>query len=138
VQVKATLVPDTDLLEYVCAENEKDRSRLVGTLAEEMKAVKPVKVAPDILAQYVGSYDFRYPENPTVSSLWPVTMANGELFLRGAPLVPLSDTQFFWAASNRLEFVKDAQGQVTHFVLILVEGNMIGRKIPDGSIASRR
>jgi hypothetical protein len=27
VQVKATLVPDTDLLEYVCAENEKDRMR---------------------------------------------------------------------------------------------------------------
>jgi len=131
-KVKATLVPDTDLLEYVCAENEKDVPRLVGTVAEEMKTVKPVKVAPEILAQYVGSYDFRWPENPTVPSLWPVTMANGELFLQGAPLTPLSETQFIWAESNRLEFVKDAQGRVTHFVVILVEGDMVVRRMPDG------
>ena len=134
VQVKATLVPDTELLEYVCAENEKDRQgqHLVGTVSEEMKAVKPVKVAPKILAQYVGSYDFRFPENPTVPSLWAVTMANGELFLQGAPLIPLSETQFVWAGSNRLEFVKDTQGRVTHFVVIFVEGNMVGKRIPDG------
>ena len=60
------LVPDTDLLEYVCAENEKDRPRMIGTAAEENKGVKPVKVAPEILSRYVGSYDFRWPENPTV------------------------------------------------------------------------
>jgi len=134
VTVKATLVPDTELLEYVCAENEKDRQgqRLVGTQSEEMRAVKPIKVAPKILAQYVGSYDFRFPENPTVPSLWPVTMANGELFLQGAPLIPLSETQFVWAGSNRLEFVKDVQGRVTHFVVIFVEGNMVGKRIPDG------
>jgi hypothetical protein len=132
--VKATLVPDTELLEYVCAENEKDRrgQRLVGTVTEEVRAVKPVKVAPNILAQYVGTYDFRFPENPTVSSLWPVTMEKGDLFLHGAPLMPLSETQFLWAESNRLEFVKDAQGRVTHFVIIMVEGNMVGKRIPDG------
>jgi hypothetical protein len=133
VTVKATLLPDTELLEYVCAENEKDRQdqRLVGTLTEEMKSIKPVKVAPTILAQYVGLYDFRFPENPTVPSLWPVTMANGELFLQGAPLLPLSETQFFWAGSNRIEFVRDSQGGVTHFVATFVEGDMIVRRIPD-------
>jgi hypothetical protein len=133
VTVKATLVPDTDLLEYVC-ENEKDRQgqHLVGTLTEQMKAIKPVKVAPEILAQYVGKYDFRWPENPTIPSVWPVTMANGELFLQGAPLTPLSETQFVWAGTNRLEFVKDAQGRVTHFAMTFVEGNLIIKKIPDG------
>jgi len=133
VTVKATLVPDTELLEYVCAQNEKDRrgQHLVGTRSEEMKAIKPVKVAPEILAQYVGTYDFRWPENPTVPSVWAVTMANGELFLVGAPLTPLSETQFLWAGSNRLEFVKDAQGRVTHFVGVFVEGNLIVKRIPD-------
>jgi hypothetical protein len=130
VKVKATLVPDTDLLEYVCNENEIDRPKLVGTTAEEMKAVKPVKVAPEILSQYVGSYDFRWPENPTVSSLWPVTMADGSLFLQGAPLTPLSETEFIWAESNRLRFVSDGQGRVTHFVVIFVEGDLVARKVP--------
>jgi hypothetical protein len=131
VKVQATLVPDTDLLEYVCAENELDRSRLVGTVAEEANTVKPVEVASDILAQYVGSYDFRWPENPSVASLWPVTMAEGQLFLQGAPLVALSDTEFVWADSNRLRFVKDEQGRVTHFVVIFVEGDMVVRRVPD-------
>jgi len=30
---------------------------------------------PRVLARYVGLYDFRFPENPTVSSTWPVTMS---------------------------------------------------------------
>jgi hypothetical protein len=131
VRVTATLVPDTDLLEYVCSENEKDRPRLVGTVSADEKAIKPVKVAPEILAQYVGSYDFRWPENPTIPSLWPVTLTDGQLFLQGAPLTPLSDTQFYWAAGNQLQFVKDAQGRVTHFVVVFVEGNMIAKRVPD-------
>jgi hypothetical protein len=131
VQVTATLVPDTDLLEYVCSENEKDRPRLIGTVSADEKAIKPVKVAPEILAQYVGSYDFRWPENPTIASLWPVTLTDGQLFLQGAPLTPLSETLFYWAAGNQLQFVKDAQGRVTHFVVVFVEGNMIAKRVPD-------
>jgi hypothetical protein len=67
-----------------------------------------------------------------VPSLWPVTMINGELFLQGAPLTPLSDTDFLWAGSNRLRFVRDGNGRVTHFVAVFVEGDLIARKIPDG------
>jgi hypothetical protein len=132
--VKATLVPDTELLEYVCAENEKDRrgNRLIGTISEEMKNVVPVKVAPSVLAQYVGSYDFRFPENPTIPSVWPITMANGELLLNGAPLTPLSETKFVWAGNARLEFFKDGQGRVTRFEIVYVEGNLVGRRMTDG------
>jgi hypothetical protein len=98
-----------------------------------MKAVKAVPVAPEILTQYVGDYDFRWPENPTVPSVWPVTMANGQLFLQGAPLTPMSDTRFAWAAGNQLDFVRDAQGRVTHFVIIFVEGDMIARRVSPGN-----
>jgi hypothetical protein len=45
---------DTDLLEYVCAENEKDSIHLVGTLSDETK--NAVKVGPQILSKYVGTY----------------------------------------------------------------------------------
>jgi hypothetical protein len=133
VTVKATLVPDTELLEYVCAENEKDRrgNRLIGTVSEEVKTLTPVGVAPDVLAQYVGSYDFRFPENPTIASVWPITMANGTLLLNGAPLIPLSETRFSWAGTAGVEFFKDAQGRVTHFEVVYVEGNLIGRRLPD-------
>lgn len=80
----------------------------------------------------MGDYDFRWPENPTVPSVWPVTMADGQLLLQGAPLTPLSDTEFVWADSNRLRFVKDPDGRVTHFVVIFVEGDVVARRIAAG------
>jgi hypothetical protein len=128
--VKATLVPDTDLLEYVCNENEKDRPRLIGTLSQVQKAFTPAKVAPAVLAQYVGTYDFRFPENPTVGSMMSVTLTEGTLRLGGAPLIPMSETRFLWG-SNPLEFVKDARGRVTHFVSVWVEGDLVARRVPD-------
>jgi hypothetical protein len=129
VRVTATLVPDTDLLEYVCAENERDRHRLVGTVTAETTAHTFVTVAPEVLAQYVGSYDFRWPENPTVPSIWPIAMANGELLLQGAPLRPLSDTEFVWADGSRLRFFKDARGRVAHFTMVFVEGDLVATRM---------
>jgi hypothetical protein len=131
-RVTVTLVPDSELLEFVCAENERDAPLLIGTAADERKAMTPVTVAPEILAQYVGQYDFRWPESPTVPSLWPVTLENGELLLQGAPLTPLSETEFAWAAGNRVRFVKDAAGRVTHFVTIFVEGDLVATKVVEG------
>ena len=132
VQVKATLVPDTDLLEYVCKENEKDRDRLIGTLSEVHKTHTPVHVAPAVLAQYVGTYDFRFPENPTIPSIMTVGLVNGTLTLGGAPLVPIAENRFLFG-SNPIEFVKDKHGRVTHFVGTFVEGDIPGKKLNDGS-----
>jgi hypothetical protein len=128
VKVTGTLVPDTDLLEYVCAENERDRPKLIGTATEVRKQYTPVKVAPAVLAQYVGTYDFRFPENPTVASMMVATVIDGTLFLGLVPLVPISETRFL-LGPNPLEFVKDAQGRVTHFSATFVEGDLVGRKV---------
>ena len=130
VKVVGTLIPDTDLLEYVCAENERDRPKLVGRASEIRKQFTPVKVDPAVLAQYVGSYDFRFPENPSIPSTWQVTMADGTLFLSGAPLTPLSDSRFLFS-TNPVEFKKDPQGRVTHFVFTAVEGDIVVRRLPD-------
>jgi hypothetical protein len=129
-KVTGTLVPDTDLLEYVCAENERDRPKLIGTSAEIRKQYTPVKVAPDVLAQYVGTYDFRFPENPTIPSMMQVSLNGDALFLGPVPLVPISESRFL-LGPNPLEFVKDAQGRVTHFSATFVEGDLKGIKVPD-------
>ena len=47
------LVTDTEMLEYVCNENEKDHAHLVGKASDEKKDA--VKVAPQVLSRYVGT-----------------------------------------------------------------------------------
>jgi hypothetical protein len=75
IALRANLIPDTEVLEFVCAENERDRQHLVGKASDDRK--KAVKVAPELLASYVGTYDFRFPENPTQSVPVAVTISGG-------------------------------------------------------------
>jgi hypothetical protein len=133
ITVKAELVPDTEILEYVCAENERDHRHLVGTLSD----TKPVAVtvAPEVLAKYVGSYEFAFPENPTVPGTYNVTMSDGALFMdtegKGRiALVPVSENVFF-LRDARIEFGKDARGAVTHFTRTWVEGDLKYMRKPD-------
>jgi hypothetical protein len=66
LHLNASCFSDTDLLEYVCAENERDGSgrHVAGKASDEQTA--PVKVAPEVPAEYVGTYDIRAPESPNV------------------------------------------------------------------------
>ena len=126
ITIKAEIVPDTEILEYVCAENEKDHQHLVGTASDSKPAA--VKVTPEVLAQYVGAYEFAFPENPTVFRTQTVTMSGGALFLdmegkNRVPLIPVSDTVFF-SGPARIEFVKDERGAVTHFTTAFAEGDL--------------
>ncbi|MEP7310192.1 MAG: hypothetical protein ABJA98_32195 [Acidobacteriota bacterium] len=54
IPVEVTLVPDTELLENVCHENEKDRTHLVGSLQDEQHNEATVSRA--ILSRYIGAY----------------------------------------------------------------------------------
>jgi hypothetical protein len=115
ITVIANLVPDTDLLEYVCNENERDIQHLVGKLSG-------VKVAPAILSKYVGTYhatgtDFEI----TISDGGTLKMnING----RGAVALPaMSQTSFYYAGLGAdVEFFADAQGKVTHLIFAVAEG----------------
>ena len=133
ITVEAEIVPDTEILEYVCAENERDHRHLVGTASDSKPAA--VTVATEVLAQYVGSYEFAYPENPTVPITFTVTLSSGTLFMEmegknKTALIPVSDTVFFRRAA-RIEFVKDAQGVVTHFTTAFAEGDLKSIRKPD-------
>jgi len=129
VRIEGYYLPDTDLLEYVCLENEKDRAHFTGTAAAMMPP-KPVKVAPEILAKYVGTYDFRFPENPNTPQYFRVRLVDGQLVGDGLPpLVPISETRFF--GGSTIYFVLDSSGRVTHMVVSAAEGDLRMPRVGD-------
>jgi hypothetical protein len=125
IPIHANLITDTEILEFVCAENEKDRQHLVGKASDDRK--KGVQVAPEVLSSYVGTYEFRFPENPSQVIPIEVTSSGGELvfgFLGDKrPLIPLSNTTFS-SEGNPITFVTNDRGVVTHLVMQAAEGDM--------------
>jgi len=121
VPVKLELYADTEQLEYVCNENERDREHLVGKASDE----KGVKVAPKILAKYAGSYAFKSPTTGKTED-WIFSVSGDHLVLSGVgpstPLVSLSETQFAGPGFT-LAFGKNGSGAVTEVILQAVEGN---------------
>jgi hypothetical protein len=115
LHVEFDLVPDGDLIEYVC-ENEQDKPHLVGKSAEEV----PVPV--EILAQYVGNYKFPpgYPDLAVISlegSHLVIDMGKGKI-----PLIARSETSFTMEGTG-VDFVKDSKGTVTQMIQHWTEGD---------------
>jgi hypothetical protein len=105
LRMEKTLAADTELLEDIC-ENEVSRAHLTSG----------VKVAPDVLAKYAGTYEL-------AGRNIVVTVVGDQLSVQdsASPLdnlfVARSETEFLSSVSQvSLEFVKDAQGAVTHFI----------------------
>jgi len=123
IRLGAQYVPDTELLEFVCAENEKSRAHIVGVASDLVRQdlEMAVTVPPDILGRYIGTYDFRIPENPATPLLFTLTLEGDRLLLEGAPLIPLSETTFA-GPFGRLEVVLDGQGAATHLLIRTAEG----------------
>jgi hypothetical protein len=120
VTFEMELEPDTELLEYVCNENERSRAHMVGRLSD-MKAAVAIDQA--LLEKYVGTYELRRPDGTLVR--FQITREGGSLVLqRGGrakvPLTALSETRFSGPAEY--EFFRDSDGNVTHFMLGSVEG----------------
>jgi hypothetical protein len=114
VPVELDLIPDGELIEYVC-ENERDASHLVGKSGEEFP------VPAEVLAQYAGTY-----ASGALPSGIVVSLQAGRLMIdTGAGNVPLiahSETSFTMEGTG-VEFVRDAKGAVTGMVQHWVEGD---------------
>src|SRR4026208_584967 len=108
IKSERLLAADTDLLEDVC-ENERDGRHLSGDSG--------IRLSPELLKTYAGVYEVS-PGRQAV-----VTATGDLLFVQGLnepklPLLVKSDTQFMSPATpNGFEFVKDAQGKVTHLIV---------------------
>jgi hypothetical protein len=127
IDVAVNLVPDTELLEYVCLENEKDRPKLVGRASEDRKM--STKVPRAILSRYVGVYDV------AMLGVWTVSLDGDELKIEMADgggkqgVIPHSDTVFGYPPiGGPVRFVFDDMGHVTGFVVTVVEGDIPAKK----------
>jgi hypothetical protein len=126
VTINFDMMPDTEMLEYVCNENEKDHAHLVGKASDDAK--NAVKLAPEVLSQFTGAYEFTSPEDPKFVLTFNVTLSGDQLFVDIAakdkfPMVATSNTAFS-VLGNKWEFFKDDQGRVTHVVAQAAEGDM--------------
>jgi hypothetical protein len=139
ISIDAELNPDTELLEYVCNENERDAGHIVVTEEDRKKNRTKVTLAPEILAKYAGVYEMvdqdgrpldrqRKVVQPGGKSMtFTVSLAGDQLVLEVLdagkfPLQTESETTFS-VAGQPVEFVKDAQGKVTYLVIHQVEGD---------------
>ncbi len=120
VPLKFELDADTEQLEYVCNENERDRPHLIGKASDD----KSVPLAPEILSKYVGVYTFTIPETGQLLDL-TFRLDKDHLVLEGVgpatPLTSLSDTEFSGGGMN-LKFSTNDAKAVPHVSLETVEG----------------
>lgn len=116
IALGVNFVPDTEMLEYVCNENERDSDHLVGKASDEGKT--PAKLSPQVLSRYAGSYE----EHETPAKIKAIiTVAGDQLMFslggKGAvPLTTLTETGFYFPGGFPVDFVKDDKGLVTHFL----------------------
>jgi hypothetical protein len=115
---------DTEPIEYVCNENERDHQHLVGKASDQ----KGVEVDKAILSKYVGSYEFSPPDRPDLKVPVDIELDGDQLAMTGGgpreSLIPLSATQFATADGAQIEFFKDDKGAVTHLIARIVEGDI--------------
>ena len=128
VRVHAALAADTEMIEFVCTENAADKvlEHWVGKASDELK--NQAKVAPEILAGYVGTYV----EQPKLWRLEPrvvaITFSGGQLYgnMDGRGPVPLaaqSDTEFSGLYGLGVEFTRGAGGVTNQLFVKHVSGN---------------
>jgi hypothetical protein len=120
VSAYAELIADSEMIEYVCNENQKDFAHLVGKASEEKKLA--VKVDPKTLRTYVGSYTFKNPQDLNQEVRFNITLRGGTLFMDiggkdEQEMIALSETTFS-VMGIRLDFFPD------HLIFHIVEGDM--------------
>ena len=127
IDVAVNFMPDSDLIESVCLENEKDYQRLVGHVNDERKS--GTKVPREVLSRYVGVYEVE------MLGTWTVSLNGDELLIElgnggGKQTVfAVSDTVFsFPSTGGTVTFVTDGKSPAKELVLTIVEGDIKGAR----------
>lgn len=105
--VKLALMPEGDLIEYVC-ENERDKPHLIGKSKE-------FPVPAEALARYSGTYGTATVSVETGRLM--IDMGSGKI-----PLLAQSESSFTMEGTG-VDFVKDANGRVTAMIQHWNEGD---------------
>jgi hypothetical protein len=124
VPLKFEFDADTEAIEYVCNENERDHQHLIGKASDQ----KGVEVDKTILSKYVGTYEFSPPDRPDLRMSLEVALDGDRLAMAVGgpkqPLVSLSATEFATDDGAQIEFFQDDKGAVTHLIAHIVEGDL--------------
>ncbi|HLG53827.1 MAG TPA: hypothetical protein VI485_00765 [Vicinamibacterales bacterium] len=127
ITLAAELVPDTELLETVCNENEKSLQHFVVTDEDRRKSRTVVTIAPAILSSYAGTYEMKGPPGELVT--FTVSVENGRLVAApstgGRFLLTAESETTFSASGAPVVFHKDASGAVSDFTVHTVEGDQV-------------
>ncbi|HEV3331471.1 MAG TPA: hypothetical protein VG096_10845 [Bryobacteraceae bacterium] len=123
VPIHMALITDTEMIEYFCGENEKDRTHLSAS-AEAID----VKVPAEILKAYAGTYVVKEDDGKT--SVVEIFAEENGLFLNYAnqgkqKLDALSETAFSLTGTI-YEFIRDGQKGVSEFRIKTAEGELAG------------
>jgi hypothetical protein len=119
VTLQQELMVDTEMLEFVCNENEKDRQHMDAKGPQLSEA----SLSAATLAKYVGIYDF---VDEGKSHSVEITAVGGTLYWNqdGAgtqPLLPFSE-MVFSLSGTQIEFLSDG-GLATGFLIEMAEGD---------------
>jgi hypothetical protein len=131
VKVTADLVPDSDLLEYVCNENERDSAHLVGKASDE----KRVEVVPEVLAKYAGVYAVTTRIGRAIR--FEIFLSGRELwFSRDGDakrlLTPIANAKFATSLGAQLEFVEE-KGEIVALQLYGIAGDARLPRVREGN-----
>ncbi len=119
ISVAVNYAADTEMLENVCNEDERDTARLSAV------ATARVPLNPAVIDKYVGTYEFRGGSTTVAGFMGrtqAITVVNGQLYLNALPMIPLSETTFDSTGASA-EFLLDATGRATQLVLTQTEGD---------------
>jgi hypothetical protein len=123
ISVNVQLMPDTELLEFVCNENEKSSARYIGDAAADK--AREVKLAPAVLTRYAGEYNagplgiLRVTlEGDTLGLIFPTGGARHAIVATSEEDLTILDL------GVPIRFLKGAGGDVTHLRLTIVEGDI--------------
>jgi hypothetical protein len=113
VAVRAELAADTEIIEFVCNENSHALEHWVGKASDERK--NEVRVAPEILAKYIGTYEEQRPFWRSAPRVVEITLSDGRLFAeiddRGkVPLIASSEITFSGLYGLGVEFIQSGAG----------------------------
>jgi hypothetical protein len=111
--VQAKLAPDTEMLEWACNESGQGTQHWVGKASDERKG--EVRVAPEILSRYVGTYVEQAPFWRNAARVVEVSVVDGKIFGdmdgRGkVPLIATSETAFTGLYGLGVEFIQGGAG----------------------------
>ena len=118
------VLDDVQPLEYVCNENERDRTHMVGKRSD----LQSLKLEPGLLEDYAGVYEFRDPNHPEIARLYKFSVSGGQLSLSDGPstflLITLSQTAFATENGVRYEFFRDVSGRVSQVIAYTFDGDV--------------